>query len=344
MIERVLIVGLGSIGKRHVRLIRELIPNVQIIVLRHKSCQNLSGVDIDNCVTNLTDALAFQPQAAIIANPASYHIDVALSLAKAGVHLLIEKPISNTSQGVLELIEICRSQDVTLMTAYNLRFLPSLQYFRELIMNRHMGQAISVRAEIGQYLPSWRPDTDYRQTVSAKAALGGGVLLELSHEFDYLRWLFGEVEWVSANCLKQSDLQIDVEDTVHVLLGFTQRSGKSKLVASLNMDFVRHDTTRICTVIGKKGSLRWNALLGTVEYFEQDSKSWEVLYEHQHQRDDSYRAEWKHFLACINEDRTPEITGHDGLAVLKIIEAAHYSSVNKTSEVKISKDKSGVSK
>ena len=177
MLERILVVGLGSIGTRHVRLVRKLIPGLQIVVLRHQSCQDTNEPGIDHCVTSPDEALRFRPQAAVVANPASLHLDVALPLAHAGVHLLVEKPISSTTQGVSELIEACRTRGITLMTGYNLRFLSSLRRFRELLEEKRVGRVLSVRAEIGQFLPSWRPGSDYRQTVSAKAALGGGVLL-----------------------------------------------------------------------------------------------------------------------------------------------------------------------
>jgi predicted dehydrogenase len=224
-------------------------------------------------------------------------------------------------------MEVCRAQSIILMTGYNLRFLPSLQRFRELIGEKRAGRVLSVRAEIGQYLPSWRPGHDYRQSVSAKAVLGGGVLLELSHEIDYLRWLFGEVEWVSAIQRKQSGLEVDVEDTAHLILGFANATGEVPVIAALNMDFIRHDTTRSCTVIGEAGSLRWNALAGTVEFFEQGGNIWQTLFTHQHQRDDSYLSEWHHFLACITDGGSPAISGYDGLAVLRIIDAARQSSI-----------------
>lgn len=326
MLECLLVVGLGSIGSRHARLARELLPGVKIVVLRRRSCPDLPEPGIDHCVTSLDDALRFRPQAAVIANPASHHLDVALPLARAGVHLLVEKPISNTTQSVCELIDVCRARGIALMTGYNLRFLPSLQRFRELLGEQRVGRVLSVRAEVGQFLPSWRPGSDYRQTVSAKAALGGGVLLELSHEIDCLRWLFGEVEWVSAILRKQSGLEIDVEDTAHLVLGFAHETGDVPVIAALNMDFIRHDTTRTCTVIGEKGSLRWNALAGTVEIFEQGGSAWQTLFTHQSQRDDSYLAEWRHFLACIADGGPPIISGHDGLAVLRVIEAARHSS------------------
>jgi predicted dehydrogenase len=323
MLERLLIAGLGSIGKRHARLARELAPGVRIMALRRSSG---TEAGIDACVTSLADALEFRPQAAVIAGPASHHLEVAAALARAGVHLLIEKPIADSSDGVSELIDACRARKITLMTGYNLRFLPSLQRFRELIEARRIGRVLSVRAEVGQFLPSWRPGTDYRSSVSARAVLGGGVLLELSHEIDYLRWVFGEVSWVSAIQRKQSALEIDVEDTAHLVLGFAEEGAERAPVAALSMDFIRHDTTRVCTAIGETGSLRWNAVAGTVDIFEQGHDEWKCLFAHQAQRDESYLAEWRHFLDCIAQGRAPLISGEDGLAVVRIVEAARLSS------------------
>lgn len=326
MLKRVLIVGLGSIGTRHARLVREVAPCVEVIALRHQDYEGPLPVGIDHSVSSLAAALKLAPQAAVIATPASYHLDVALPLASASVHLLVEKPISNTTHGVSELIDVCRARSITLMTGYNLRFSPSLQRFREFLREKRVGSVLSIRAEVGQFLPSWRPDSDYRETVSAKAALGGGVLLELSHEIDYLRWLFGEIEWVSAIQRKQSGLEIDVEDTAHLILGFAHEPAAGPVIAAVSMDFIRHDTTRTCTVIGETGSLRWNVLTGTVEIFEQGGSSWKTLFADASQRDDSYLAEWRHFLACTADGGPPIVSGYDGLAALRVVEAARHSS------------------
>ena len=327
MIDRILIVGLGSIGKRHARLLKKSIPNVAITVLRHKECRDLLTLGVDNCVTDISAALKYKPQAAIICNPASFHLEVAKQLAMEGVHLLIEKPISNSTEGVAELIEICRTNGTVLMTGYNLRFLPSLLKFRHLLKNKFCGKVYSVRAEVGQYLPSWRPESDYKKNVSANAALGGGVLLELSHEIDYMRWLFGEFEWVNAVELKQSNLEIDVEDTIHVIIGFDHQVDEKPIVATLNMDFIRHDSTRICSVIAENGTLRWNGVDGKVEYFEQGKDDWQLLYEQKNERDSSFTAELEHFLNCIANVETPQITGNDGFVVLKLIKAIRESSL-----------------
>lgn len=326
MINRILIVGLGSIGKRHLHLAREFLPAADIRILRHQECASIPE-HANGCFSSLDQSVDFAPQLAVIASPATFHMSVAQQLARAGAHLLVEKPLSASLDGVSQLLEICREKKTVLLTGYNLRFLPSLRCFRDLLNENVIGRMLSVRCETGQYLPSWRPDADYRQSVSARRELGGGALLELSHEIDYLRWIFGEVDWVNATLSQQSSLEIDVEDTAHLILGFVPKANGLQLLASVNMDFIRHDTMRLCTAIGESGSLRWNGLTGVVEQFEAGAKEWCELFRHQHQRDESYLAEWQHFLSCIKEHKTPLITGDDGLKVLQIIDAARQASV-----------------
>ncbi|MES9905377.1 MAG: Gfo/Idh/MocA family oxidoreductase [Sedimenticola sp.] len=325
LIKRVLIVGLGSIGKRHLRLARGFLPDADIRVLRHQVCATIPEY-ANGVFSSLGEAVAFVPQIAVIANPATHHVGSALALARVGVHLLVEKPLAAATDGVPLLLETCREQGVVLLAGYNLRFLPSLQRFRDLLNENVIGRVLSVRCEIGQYLPSWRPGADYRQSVSARRELGGGALLELSHEIDYLRWIFGEMDWVKATLSRQSSLEIDVEDSAHLILGFSPMTDRQTLIGSVNLDFVRRDTTRICTAIGEKGSLRWNGLTAVVEQFEAGAKAWRELFNHQQQRDDSYLAEWQHFLACSSEQQSPLITGADGLKVLQIIDAARQAS------------------
>ena len=327
LVERVLIVGLGSIGRRHIRIIQELYSNIEIVVLRHKQCEDMDILGIHNCVTTIDDALSLKPDAAIIANPATKHLEVAELLAEDNVHLLIEKPIAESSTGVQKLIEVCRKKKVVLMVAYNLRFLPSLIEFREQLKQKKTGKVLSVRAEVGQYLPDWRPDMDYRKSVSAQKSLGGGVLLELSHEIDYLSWLFGSIKWVKSYVSKRSDLEIDVEDTANVILGFEQ-SSNSQLIGTLNMDFVRHDYTRQCTVIGEKGTLRWDGMVGDIQYFPKGGKKWEVLFSSSPDRDYTYAEEIKHFFSSIKLEGSPLISGEECLKTVLKIEAINKSSNN----------------
>jgi predicted dehydrogenase len=326
-VSRILIVGAGSIGSRHARILRELYPDMEIAILRHRSCDDAQSksLGVGHCFTSIEDALGFAPDAAVVANPSPMHLSVAMPLAMAGVHLLIEKPIASSADGVGQLIELCDEQDIRLMTGYNLRFLTTLSTFRTMLLQGRVGEIYSVYAEVGQYLPGWRPDIDYRETVSAQKRLGGGVLLELSHEIDYLLWMFSRPRWVDASLSQQGEFEIDVEDTAQLQLGF-ERDGGEELVARLDMDFVRKDTTRRCTVTGEIGALRWDGVAGRVEYLQTEGDQWEELLLDQPERDFSYQQELKHFISCVEAGSDPSINGRDGEDVLTVVDAARVSS------------------
>ena len=339
MISRILIVGLGSIGRRHLRLARQLFPKADIRILRHKSDSKVPEFS-NGYLASIDEAVRFKPFLAVIANPAPFHIATAQVLADVGAHLLIEKPLSASLEGTTKLLDVCRKNNLVLSVGYNLRFLPSLQYFRELLLSNSYGKAMSIRCEMGQYLPVWRPERDYRSSVTARQDLGGGALLELSHEIDYLRWIFGEVQSVQAVLRRQSQLDIDVEDTAHLILLFAPNAEYHEVLCSLELDLIRHDTTRLCTVICEKGTLQWDGIAGKVSLHEEGADEWQVLLSKPHQRDESYLAEWQDLMAAIVGLKAPLVTGEDALNVLKIIDAARKSSaMRKTIEVKTTKIK-----
>jgi predicted dehydrogenase len=324
LISRALVVGLGSIGRRHLELLRAALPEADIRVLRHSGCSQVIQYS-DGCFDSLADACRFAPEIAVIASPATKHLDSAVALAKAGAHLLIEKPISNSAEGVGALLEICAQKQRHIQIGYNLRFLESLQAFKSGIEDNLLGPIYSVRAEIGQFLPEWRPEKDYRETVSARRDLGGGVLLELSHEFDFLRWIFGEVEWVSAWIGRQGSFEIDVEDTAMIQFGF-----QKDIVGHLSMDFLRRDRTRTCSVIGALGTLRWDAIAGTVEVFDTKTDSWGKKYSDTSDRNASYEAQLDAFLSIVEKGAEIKLaaSSSDGLAVMRIIDAVRRSDKN----------------
>ncbi|MDC3234535.1 Gfo/Idh/MocA family oxidoreductase [Candidatus Puniceispirillum sp.] len=332
--QRILIVGYGSIGQRHLRIVRESLPDATIMVVRHQP--SIDVPEMANLVTSSIDEVrSFEPEAAIIANPAPFHLHISKTLAETGCHLLIEKPISDRLDGVESLLETVRAAGVICQVGYNMRYLPALSWFRDLINQGLVGRPLSVRCEIGQYLPTWRPGTDYQTGVSARSELGGGVLLELSHEIDYLNWIFGEVDWVSSWVGYVGNLNIDVEDTAHLILGFKSNGPGKQIIASLNLDFIRHDTTRICTVIGSDGSLRWNALTGVIDIYKPGGNGWDEYGVIPHHRDDSYRAQWKDFLNSVAQRKEPLVSGKTGLSVLEIVEAAKASAQNKSARERL---------
>ena len=261
---------------------------------------------------------------AIVASPATKHLEIALLLAKQGVHLLIEKPIAATSKGVKELIDICYNSDTVLMTAYNLRFSPSLIEFQKQVHQQTVGTLLSIRAEVGQYLPSWRPDSDYRKTVSARQSLGGGVLLELSHEIDYLSWIFGSFKWVKSHVSRQSKLEIDVEDSANIIFGIDAL--ERDLIGTLNMDFIRQDTKRQCFAIGEKGTLCWDGIKQEVKCLNQGSKDWELIVSADADRNYTYTQEINFFFDCVENKRPPVISGADGLETVMVVDAIRRSS------------------
>lgn len=330
MIHRAVVAGLGSIGRRHLRLLRAALPDSDIRVLRHSKCE--CAIDgADGCFSRLEDACAFAPDLAVIASPAPFHIATATALAETGAHLMVEKPVSSTSAGVAELIALCAARGLVFQVGYNLRFLETLQCFRAELEADRIGTVHSVRCEIGQYLPGWRPDLDYRRTVSAQKALGGGVLLELSHELDMLRWVFGEVGWLSAWTGRQGSLEIDVEDSAMLQIGFADGP-----MAHLSMDFLRHDTTRVCTALGNAGSLRWDAVVGRVDHFDPRTGNWSNVMQIMPERDASYRAQITAFLAAVGgAPGQVAAQGADGLAVMRLVEAARCSDAQQGLRIQI---------
>ncbi|MDB3994438.1 Gfo/Idh/MocA family oxidoreductase [Gammaproteobacteria bacterium] len=326
-VQKILLIGLGSIGQRHARLLKELFPEIDLIALTSKKEHHLQS-GIDYLVNNLEEAIAMNPQAAIICNPASEHLSTAIPLAKKGIHLLIEKPVSNKLQHTNKLLKIVEEKKIKVLIGYNLRFLESMQIFKNEISKKNLGTIYSIRSEVGQDLQTWRPGSDYKDAVSAKKKLGGGVLLELSHEIDYLTWIFGRIDWVYGYIDQVSKLKIDVEDLAQVLLKFTPNSHHN-LVANVTLDFIRKDRSRNCTVIGEKGTLMWDGILNEVNLYK--NGSWNNIYRLKLDPDSSYKAELNHFIDCIERNRPPVSSLSSAIECLKIIDNIVKSSLKKES-------------
>ena len=325
LILRALIVGLGSMGRRHLANLRLIEPAAHITIWHQRSKRQ--GVaeapsPADCVVYNLEDALDTKPDAALITNPASLHIETGLALAREGVHLFIEKPLSNTLDGVDELLDLCRQWSLVLTVGYNFRFYRPLQVMRQALQEGRIGCIIALRAEAGQYLPDWRPGSDYWQGVSARRNLGGGAVLELSHELDYVRWLVGEVKTVSAQVGHLSDLEIDVEDTAEIILQF--RNGA---IGSVHLDMIQRPATRTCRIIGTEGTLAWDWSSHCVRLFSATTNTWSDLHPPKTiDRNEMYVAELRHFLDCVRGKEEPIVSGEDGRRVLEIALAVKRSS------------------
>lgn len=322
---RILIVGLGSIGRRHLANLKLIQPTARAVIW-HQHTKEKAALEIpletDKVVYNLEEALNTLPDAALITNPASLHIETSLTLARQGIHLFIEKPLSNSMNGVDELIDLCHKRSLILMVGYNLRFYRPLQVMRQALIEGQIGRPVVLRAEVGQYLPEWRPGRDYRHTTSAKHVLGGGAVLELSHELDYARWLLGEVKTVHAQIEHLSDLEIDVEDVAEIILQFSNGG-----IGNIHLDMIQQPATRICRVIGTKGTLIWDGLSHRVQLYRAGEGMWRDLHpETKIDRNEMYVTELRHFLECVNGDKSPSVNGEEGRRVMEVALAVKRSS------------------
>lgn len=321
---KALVVSLGSIGKRHTRNLRQLRPDAQITVLRRAETDDAeaSVVGANHVVHDLDSALAERPDIAIVASPSPFHIETATRLANAGVHLLIEKPLASSMDGVDELLSIGRERGVVIAVGYNFRYYVPLCVIHDAIAGGSIGRVLSVRAEVGQYLPDWRPGTDYRQGVTAREALGGGVLLEISHEIDYVRWLAGEVTEVSAETGRLGGLDIDVEDTAELLLRH-----ESGAISNIHLDMVQRVPSRTCRIIGSEGVVAFDYLANSASLYSAATGQWSTLHTAGNiDRNQMYVDELDDFLRCASGDGTTRSTGENGRRVLQIALAARASA------------------
>src|SRR5262249_48594041 len=157
----------------------------------------------------------------IVSNPSACHLPVALAAARAGAHVLIEKPLSHDLAGLDDLEEAVEARGLAAVVGFQFRFNPGLRQLRTWVRAGHIGTVVSAQAHWGEYLPEMHPWEDYRTGYAARTDLGGGVLLTLCHPFDYLRWIVGDIDDVRAQESRTETLGLSVETSVDVTLGFT---------------------------------------------------------------------------------------------------------------------------
>ena len=150
------------------------------------------------------------------------------------------------------------------------------------------------------------------------------MLLELSHEIDYLRWIFGEWDWVSAWVGRTSSLEIDVEDTALVTIGVRGEESVGQLVGQLSLDFARRDKTRTLTAVCENGTIRWDGIAGTVDLYDPSESRWANLVTDS-ASPSSYEAQWASFLSVFEHKTRPLVGIKDGVEVLRALEAIRQS-------------------
>lgn len=254
---RILVAGTGSIGRRHIINIQHLQPDVQFIVLRKDGRIDSFVKEIGALVvTDVEEALSKSPDCAIIATPSTLHFDLLLSLIEAGISMYIEKPVVTSRIEVERVYNALTKNNYrkTTMVGCNLRYLGSLQKTRDLILDGEIGTVVRASFQAGQWLPDWRPDQDYRKSYSSDPSRGGGVILDLIHEFDAVRWLLGEFKQVCSFAERFEPLGIESEAVACSILS---NPGSVPLVC-VSLDYIARSPVRRYEFIGDKGNLVWD--------------------------------------------------------------------------------------
>ncbi len=324
--KRIVIIGFGSIAKKHIKAIHAIDAVIEIIIVRlqHKDsdladCQSF----VSKVLFNLEEAWNLHPDMVIISNPAPFHVDIAVQCIERNIPVFIEKPLADSNKGVDVLIEKCQEKKSVVMVGYCLHYFKPLMMINEFINQGKLGRVYSVTSSVGQWLPNWRPQSDYRKNVTARRELGGGVILELSHEIDCLRWWLGKATHVNCVSRKISDLEIDVEDTAEITVEF-----ESGAIGHVHLDFIDQAFERSARIVGSKGTIVWEAHEGhRVRFFDAQLKVWEeVIPKNTVDVSSMYENQMKSFFKCVEEKLSPEVGLIEGVETLRIILAAKESS------------------
>ena len=320
----VLIVGYGSIGKRHLENFLQF-KDIQLIVYTKRSDLQLlkkKGIKVSN---SLTECLKENPDIGVITNETSLHIPIAIKLAKEGLDLFLEKPLSNSLKDVEKLYAIVKKKKLITQMGCNLRFHPCIKKIKSLIEQEKIGKIISAQVQNCSYLPDFHRWEDYRKSYAARKDLGGGVILTQIHEIDYMYWFFEEVENVVSISGKFSKLDVTAEDYVSSLLRF-----KNKVIGELHMDYFQRPSFRSCKIRGTKGEIYWDSDNNCVNIYNMNKKRWETKFDSDFSNNldtySSYVEELKHFLKCVKHRKETINNLEQGIATLKIALAIKKAS------------------
>jgi len=335
---KILMIGLGSIGQRHVRNIRKCYgDSVEIIAYRVRglhhtfsdTMQIRDGVSFEEeygvtAYYDLSEALVERPDVAFITNITSEHIPCAIKAAEAGCDIFLEKPISTSMEGISKLQSIIAEKKLVVGVGFQNRYHPCLKRLKELLSQNVIGNILSVDVEMGERLITMHSYEDYRGTYMAQKRLGGGVIFNQQiHELDYISWLFGTPVSVYSVNGKFSDLEIDVEDVCSSLY-VVEREGR-RIPVYAHADFLQSPPVRRCKVIGSEGRLEVDLLKPSLNIIKSEQEPVHHNFDN-FNRNSMFIDELNDFFECIKSRKMPAISLDAGIISLKMALGAQKSS------------------
>ena len=318
---KALIIGYGSIGKRHISNLTK-IKNIEIIVLTKRPVDSFLKKNRCKVFKTIKDSISEKPTFAIISNETYLHMKYTVILAKSGIHLFIEKPLSHSMNGIDTLLSVSKNKKLTTQIGCNLRFHPCIKKIKEILLSKKLGKILSIQIENGSYLPDWHPNEDYSKNYASQQKMGGGVILTCIHEIDYLYWLFGKITDVFSFSQKLSDLKINCEDLSSILM----KVGNGT-IAEIHLDYFQRPPVRRGKIIGTLGTIIWNIGDNGVMLYNAKTKKWtDLLKLKKYDYNQMYVEEMSHFIKCVKTNTSTINPLSDGIQTLKIALSIKHSS------------------
>lgn len=308
---RALVVGYGSIARRHIRNLCAL--GIEDLLVYRPQGQPANAPKGLHFVHDLREGIAAEPDFAIVASPSGAHIDALVPLLQADLACYVEKPPVTTMEDVRRVRGLLEERRAVTFAGCNLRFLPSLRRMRDAIRAGMIGAPVRASLQAGQWLPDWRPHIDYRRSYSAMPSAGGGVLLDLIHEIDAARWLFGEFDRAIAFEAKLSSLEIDAEDTACLLLG--RPLGP---LVTIGLDYVARQRVRRYDVVGDEATLTWDLSDRRLTLITPSGTETLSAADAEFDVDATYRPAMSEFLSAVRTDAATSQDLLDGLATTEL--------------------------
>lgn len=319
-------VGYGSVGKRHISNLLDL-GNTDIIVCTKRKKDNFLQKKDCKIYDSLSKCILEKPDAAIICNESSQHLSTALFLAKNGIHLFIEKPLSNSNKNIKNFLKIIKKRKIISLMGCPFRFHPLVKKTHQILNSKKLGKIFYIHVENGSYLPDWHPKENFQKSYASRIDLGGGVILTNIHELDYIHWYFGDPDQIYSISGNYSDLKITAEDFSDILMTFN----KEKTMCNIHLDFFQKPKSRSCKIVGSKGTLSFDLLRNEMKIYNKLNNKTKKITLKNFESNSMYLEELKHFIHCIKKHKKSINDVEEGAQVLKLALMVKQAATKKRS-------------